>query len=270
MARKLQALAEIFGDEFARDFRDPVLFISETLSSPAPLSFYRRDFRLISRYLFLESVYRRRPDFNQDLLNKYSNMIGEKMGQVLLLLSKRRDQTAQLLSVNGFTPDAVYLHPAELFIPVIAPHARSFIRLLVQLDDYYQITGSAALFGVIDGGQRSKAELEGRRAIRSFTALVRNEHIKLRKESLRMRSAPGALLEPELEHAEKLVSEAEGQHDSAPDDLASNVDPAQAHEVLDAIVTSGIAAATAAARKPSSKARATATAPIATAGASAA
>lgn len=254
---RIEALADVFGDEFAQNFRDPVLFITETLRSPAPISFYRRDFKLLSRYLFLESVYRRRPDYNQELLDNYARMTGEKLAAVLLLLTKRIDQTATLMKVNGMTADAVYLQAQHLYIPIIASHARSFIQLLVKLDEYYQMTGSASLYGVLDGNQRSKAELEGRRAIRSFTSLVRNEHIKLRKESFRMRAARDGFAEPELIQAEKIVQDGQADFDASSDadHDGAHVAPGDALEVLDSIVATGLAAASAATRKRPVKAR---------------
>lgn len=252
----IAALAEVFGNEFARDFRDPVRFVTETLRSPAPLSFYRRDFKLLSRYLFLESVYRRRPDFNQELLDNYARMTGEKLAAVQLLLTKRIEQTAVLFRNNGITPDAVYLQAQRLTIPIIAAHAYSFISLLIKLDEYYQLTGSASLYGILDGNQRSKAELEGRKAIRSFTALVRNEHIKLRKESLRMRAARGGVIEDDVIHAEKIVQEGQAEYDesnASEHDHGAHVSLDEAGAVLDSLVATGVAATNAANRKRPAK-----------------
>lgn len=258
---RIASLAEVFGSEFARDFRDPVRFVTETLRSPAPLSFYRRDFKLLSRYLFLESVYRRRPDFNQELLDNYARMTGEKLAAVQLLLTKRIEQTAALFRNNGITPDAVYLQAQRLTIPIIAAHAYSFISLLIKLDEYYQLTGSASLYGILDGSQRSKAELEGRKAIRSFTALVRNEHIKLRKESLRMRAARGDLVEDDVIHAEKIVQEGQAEYDASENDHGSHVSLDEAGAVLDSLVATGVAAANAADRKRPAKVKADSHAP---------
>lgn len=254
---RIEALAEVFGEQFAYNFRDPVLFVTETLRSPAPMSFYRRDFKLLSRYLFLESVYRRRPDFNQELLDNYARMTGQKLSDVLGLLTKRIEQTAVLFKNNGITPDAVYLQAQTLYIPIIAAHARSFIMLLVKLDEYYQLTGSASLYGLLDGGQRSKAELEGRKAVRAFTAMVRNEQIKLRKESFRMRAARDGVVEPEVEHAEHLVNQAQDELDASPDGQndGGSIHPEEAQKVLDSLVATGVAAATAATRKSPVKAK---------------
>lgn len=253
---RVAALAEVFGDQFAYNFRDPVIFVTETLRSPSPLSFYRRDFKLLSRYLFLESVYRRRPDYNQEMLDKYARMTGEKLAAVTLLLTKRIEQTAAMFKSNGINPDAVYLQPQTFYIPIIAMHARSFIGLLVKLDEYYQMTGSAALYGIIDGGQRMRAELEGRRAVRSFTAMVRMEQIKLRKESWRLRDAMGGVVAPDIAYAENSVNDAQVDFDkTAVEDKDGNVEMHEAEGVLDEIVSTGMAAANAATRKKSTKAK---------------
>lgn len=261
---QIAALAEVFGEEFADDFRDPVLFMSETLRSPAPLSFYRRDFRLLSRYLFLESVYRRRPEFNQDVLDGFARMIGQKLTDVQTLLTKRIDQTDAILKSNGAGVNASYLQSRTFNIPIIAAHARSFITLLVKLDRLYQLIGSAALYGLMDSSQRAKAELEGRKAIRAFTAMIRNEHIKLRKESQRMRLARSGPMEPEVDRAEALVNQGQAEFDNSSEDEhdQAHVNPEDAQGVLEAIVTSGVAAANAATKRRGAKTTSDVGAPV--------
>jgi hypothetical protein len=262
-ARKLTALADVFGEEFADNFRDPVLCTEQTLWAPMPQGMYRRDFRLLSRSLYLESVYRRRTGYNQDVLDNFARMIGEKLVAITKLFETRNAQLTKLYKDNGQKAESVYLKPQHLYVPIIAPGARSFMQLLERLDNYYQLTGCATLLGLLDGGQRRGAELELRKAVRSFIGMVRTEQAKLRRESVRLQNersghAVDADVEQQVIHAEQLVDEAEKHMQESTEDLASHVAPEDAQGVLDAIVANGTAAGTAATR---GRAKTTAQAP---------
>jgi len=262
-ARKIQAIAEVFGQEFAEQFRDPVLCMEQTLWAPMPQGMYRRDFRLLSRSLYLESVYRRREGYNQDILDNFARMIGEKLAAITKLFESRTTQLTKLFKDNGHTPVEVYVKPQHIYAPVIAPGARSFIQLLERLDKYYQLTGCGTLMGLLDGGQRRTAELELRKAVRSFTGMVRTEQAKLRKESLRLQEerrghAVDTEVEADVKQAERLADEAEQNMAESTEDMAAHVDPTEAGAVLDSIVATGVAGSTAATR---GKAKAAASAP---------
>lgn len=252
-ARKIQALAEVFGQEFAEQFRDPVLCIDQTLWAPMPQGMFRRDFRLLSRSLYLESVYRRREGYNQETLDNFARMIGEKLAAINKLFESRTNQLTKLFKDNGHSPVDVYVKPQHIYAPVIAPGARSFIELLGRLDKYYQLTGCGTLMGLLDGSQRRTAELELRKAVRSFTGMVRTEQAKLRKESLRLQDerrghAVDVEVEADVAKAEKLADEAEKNMAESTEDMAAHVDPSEASAVLDSIVATGVAGSTAAAR----------------------
>lgn len=266
VARKLEGLANVFGKEFAERLRDPVMYMKQTLCAPMPQAMFRRDFELLSRSLFLESVYRRRVGYNYDVLDNFAKMVGEKLVDIGTLFDKRTPQMLHLFKQNGFDPEPVYFKSQSLYIPIIAPAARSFVKLLERLDNYYQLTGHAALLGLIDGGQRRKSELEMRKAVRAFTGLVRTEHVKMRRESWRLNSERSAHpVDAEEEAmttmAENLVAQSEKKIDEATDDSESHVGMDEAGAVLDSIVANGVAAATASGRRSRAAAPATATSP---------
>ena len=188
---QLQALAQVFGDEYANEVNDPVMFRQHSFQSPAVKQFYRREFPLISRTLFVESVYRRRPMYNQGVLDAFSAIAAKKLGDILQMLTMQCARLEKICKTNGHITDAVYLHAEVKLVPIIASHANTYIKCLTKLDQLYQLSGSATLNGVIDGNQRREVELLCRKAVRAFSALLRNEIHKLRKESKRMQQASG-------------------------------------------------------------------------------
>lgn len=245
---QLASLAEVFGDEYANDFQDPVVFRRFEFFSPGVKQFYKREFPLISRTLFTESVYRRRPQYSQEILDAFSAMSAKKLADIHQMLTTQCDRVRQLCKTNGQDTDAAYLHSMRKLVPVIASDALTYVRCLVKLDELYQLTGSAKLNGVIDGDQRKKFELLCRRAVRAYSNMLRNEIIKLRKESLRVRTAGSSPEDKHVEKAEQAQDVAIQDFDKemqqeAQHDPASVVEPSAAGGVIDSI-TSAVAAVT--------------------------
>jgi hypothetical protein len=248
VSSQVTALTEVFGEEFGKNFRDPVICLETTLSAPPPISMYKRDFRLLSRALYLESVYRRREGFNQEILNSFEKMLGEKLGAIRQLFENRRQQLMKLYNDNGVLPVQVYMNTQSFTVPVIAPYAKSFIDLLDLLDGYYNLTGCAALHGLLKSDQRRTSEMECRKAVRSFIGMVRTEQAKLRKENIRMREERGIAHDPDELIAEKMADEASHDYDKDPQEGGSPAQMSESQAVLDSIVSTGIAATKAASR----------------------
>ncbi len=226
MSAKMAALTQVFTDKFANGFDDPVVFVTRTFWTPAVKQFYKRDFPLISRTLFLESVYRRRPNYNQEVLDGFTAMVGKKIGDVLTYLGTSNGRLQGIIETHrkshGSFEEADYMRPRETLIPVISSHANSYLVILQQLDVLYRATGSAMLNGAIDGNQRKNFELQARQVVRAITSMIRNESIKLHKESQRMRAAASAAaagaapangVDPELETAEQVHGSAIAEFD---------------------------------------------------------
>lgn len=253
------ALIEVFGEDFAGRFRDPVVFLRATYSAPPSKSFYRRDFHFLSRNLWLEEVYRRRAHFNETILDDFARMVGAKLVTFSRFLDTRMDQTTKLLAAQHHQWEPVYLQQQDYLVPVIAPAARSFIELLRKFDDYYQMLGYSNLMGVLDGSQRRKAELEARKAVRSFTAMVGSEVNKLRRESLRLRTTVGSTEgDSDVVAAEAAADAATAALASSDDDPATHVPPEQAGQVLDDLAATTAAAAAKRTRKAAAPAAETA------------
>lgn len=235
--QKLSAIAEVFGEEYANTFQDPVIFLNATFMSPTVKQFYRREFNLISRTLFVESVYRRRPMYNQDVLDDYAAATARKLSDIHQLLTTQCSRLVVICKSNGVKVDASYMHPEHRIVPIIAGHAKTYIATLYKLDELYQLVGSAVLHGVIDGKTRRQLEMLCRKAVRAFSAMLRNEILKLYKESQRMRKAMTAPDE-EVDRAEAAHGQAVAEFDATvaselEQDPASHVDPAQASQVID-------------------------------------
>jgi hypothetical protein len=204
----MAALAEVFGQDYADDFRDPVVFARRQFASPSVQGFYRRDFPLVSRTLFVENVYRRRPGFNQAVLDDFAALTSKKLEDVHRLLTTYCERMRKICQSNSADMDATYMHPINKVVPIIAGGAKVYIGILEKLDVVYQLTGSANLNGVIDGNQRKATEMLSRKAVRAFASMLRVEMFKLRKESQRMRAAAAGV-------DDKEVLQAEGAHDQA-------------------------------------------------------
>lgn len=254
---QLQALATVFGADYAKGFDDPVVFITRVFQSPAVKQFFKREFPLISRTLFVESVYRRRPMYNQTVLDDFASISKKKLADILALLGTQCDRIRKVCESNAALTDAQYMHPQTTLIPIIAGEARTYIEVLTKLDEAYQLCGSAILNGVIDGNQRKSTELLCRKAVRAFSAMQRNEIIKLRKESQRLRAGL-TVPDVELDKAEGAQTESirdfdEHTHNEAQLDASGSVAPDAAAQLLDDMVATTVAT-TAKRRKVASEA----------------
>lgn len=241
------ALVAVFGEKYAKDFIDPVVFLPYSFSSPTVKQFYKREFPLISRTLMVESVYRRRPAYNQAVLDDFALMVARKLADIMTLLSTHCDRLRIICKTNSVDVNATYLHPDNRVVPIIASHSKTYLSVLYKLDELYHLTGSANLNGVIDGSSRSKMELLCRKAVRAFSAMLRNEIVKLRKESQRMWAAMGNVVDEELARAENAHGEGveefdKSMSDDAALDPAAHVDPESASQVIDDIASSAAAA----------------------------
>lgn len=247
------AMDEVFGKDYASDFRDPVLFRRTMLQSPAPIQFYKREFPLISRTLHLEMVYRRRFDFNQDLLDRFSALSSRKLEDILKMLSLQHDRLEKLCSQNGAEERAHFLHPIVKVVPIIAPGAGGYIAVLEKLDAVYALTGFMTLAGLIDTNQRKQAELQCRKAVRAYSAMVRIESIRLRKEHQRLRAGGDAVIGEDESRAEAAHDEATSEYDKSVgaenQELGLAAEGAASQVISDLSATA--AASAAPARKPS-------------------
>lgn len=240
---QMAAISQVFGEEYANNFQDPLIFMEALFKSPTVKQFYKREFQLISRTLFVESVYRRRPTYNQAVLDDFAAVSARKLGDISKLLNTTCERLRVICKTNGVDPEVTYLHPERKIVPIIASHAKTYIATLYKLDELYQLTGSANLNGLIDGSARMKAELLCRKAVRAFSAMLRNEIMKLYKESQRMRAAAGSVADPEMDRAEAAHGQAVAEFDEKrTEDAESAVDPANASQVIEDIAASTAAA----------------------------
>lgn len=251
---RMQSLVDVFGAEYAKDFNDPVVFTEAVLSSPTAKQFFKREFPLVSRTLIVESVYRRRPSYNQSVLDDFAAMSAKKLQDILRLLSLNCDRMRHLCKSNQVDVNATFMKPASRLVPIIASHAKTYLMVLLKLDELYHLTASANLNGLIDGKARMTAEQQNRKAVRAYSAMLRAEITKLWRESQRMRSAQGDTPDEELRLAEASHSKAVAEFDSdssaeARTDPDGHVSPEAAAQVIDDLTALGTAAAKTRAKK---------------------
>jgi len=246
---RIEALIDVFGPVFVKRFNEPVLYMSAELSAPVTQAMYRRDYALLSRSLLLESVYRRRIGFNEAILDGFAATLQAQLAKVMQFFTVRTEQLTKLYTSQGITPEPVYIKVQHYpDIPVIATHARSYIMMLRQLDDYYQLTGCATLMGILDGGQRRTAEMQARKVVRAFNAVVRQESIKLRKESLRLANSGKEPVADEVQLAESIVDTGMVEHDAATESAGEAMHSDDAALILEGIASTAVASGKAASR----------------------
>jgi hypothetical protein len=267
-AARRDAFIQVFGKAYLDGFGDPILFREARFFSPAVQQEYKRNWALISRTLFGEYTYRRRPSYDQRVLDAFSHIVTTKLAAITELLNSRINTITKLCSDNGAQMDAAYMSCQTKQVPIIHAQAGQYLRALLLLDRFLQVSGSAALNGVIDGEQRRQAEMLCRKALYAFGAMIRNESIKVRKEAQRVLNDQRSKgqVDAEMQVAENMQGQALQEYDAtgtdgtpapaaAGNDSGTSASPA---EEIDTIVAE-TKASDAATRKPrASKAAASA------------
>ena len=208
--KRKKSFADLFGERYEKSFTDPVAFRTIYFYSPPVSQEYRQNYKVLSRNLFAETVYRRRKGFNQEILNHYIEVSGKRLDAILKLLSLERDRMREVAFSNGAEIDAGYMHRKEHMIPIIHPHAGLFIKCLEAFDQLLQLSGTLFLHGIFDSEQRRQVEVKARGAIRQFSNVIRNESVKMRKEAQRL-AKEGNGTDVELDTAIAGQEEAERQ-----------------------------------------------------------
>lgn len=270
-----QALINVFGERFAKTYLGPIHFMDdETLNSPTAINFYRRDFQFISKVLNYEYQYRSWHGYNQELLDRYAEIITKKLTSMGTLLENWSNRFEKVMEQNGTKMEStVYSNGMLATIPITSGFARRYFSTLKELDHLNLLAGTANLMGVIDSAQRAQAEYMCKNAVRAFAAALRNEVVRLYREADRLMqdqrsrgsSSPdqSAQVEAQGKELQKFGSamEADGKNDSA-----LNMGSSDPSQVLDDAVAASTAATKAATKPKKSKAEPpTAPAPAATA-----
>ena len=256
-ANQRAALVAVFGEKFAKQFTGPVFFIEGAkLSSPTALNFFRRDFQFISKVLNYEYQYRSWNGFDQDLLNRYSEMISKKLESINTLIVNWNARFGKLMDTNGLKMEsAVYSNAVETTVPIISGYARSYFMILVELDRLNLVAGSANLMGVINSTQRAEAEFMCKKAVRAFGAALRNEVVRLYREADRLIKAQQGgtdtgRAEAVAAQGKELQAFGESMQSEGAGDSSLNLGTDDPHQIID-----DAAAVTAAASKASAKPR---------------
>lgn len=268
------ALNEIFGEKFASSYMGPILFMDDQqLHSPAAVQFFRRDFSFISKVLNYEYQYRSWNGFNQELLDRYAEMIAKKLSSIGTLLDNWCNRFNKLMETNGVKMEnSLYPNSLTMSVPITNGHARGYFMLLKELDRVNLLAGTANMLGVIDSKVRAEAEFQCKKAVRAFAAALRNEVLRLYREADRLKHGDkdAGAKDATLDEQGKTLAEfgnamaADGKTDRALD--VSSSDPGQLIEDAAAATTAAAAAAAGdgkTRRTTAKKASATAAAPAA-------
>lgn len=187
-AARQQALEDVFGSKFTSRFQSPVVFIdSAELQSPTSIRFFKKDFAYLSKQLHMEYQYRSWKGFNQEMLERYNEIITKKLENINVLMTNWANRLQKLLDQNSDKMEgSLYPNTLVVTVPVIATHARSYFKLLTDLDRVSLLAGTANLLGIIDSKQRAESELICKKAVRAFRSVLQTEVIKLYREADRL------------------------------------------------------------------------------------
>lgn len=189
--KRRNAMLEHLGEAFVKSYMGPVNFIDDAvLASPTSVNIFRRQFGYVSKLVNYEYQYRSWNGYNIDLLDRYAEIINEKLVRIQRLLTTRCAQITKLLETNGVdTQTTMFAQPLVTTVPITSNFALRFFNVLKDLDNLNMLTGTAAIMGVIDSKQRAEAEFTCKKAVRAFQAVLRNEVNKIYKEANRMHHA---------------------------------------------------------------------------------
>jgi len=188
-ARRLKALEKVFGDKFVKTFASPYIVLEDqVIESPPAIRFYKKDFEYLSKQLYVEYQYRSWKGYNQELLDRYAELVSTKLSNIKILMSNWVARLEKLLEQNGKKGEDLSLWPTvhNCDVPVIATHARTYLDVLKMLDRIHVLAGSCNLWGVIDSQVRAEAELQCKKAVRAFRSVLQNEVVKLYREGERI------------------------------------------------------------------------------------
>lgn len=187
-ASRLDAFKKVFGVAYMERFTDPIYFTNGVFLNYRIHKFYENNFAFMSRNLFSEYVYLRRPKYNREILSKYHALMARKLQSLEMLIKRFNDQIDHVMETNNVTLDDIgYLRPNHELVPVIHAQARQYLDLLKAADALFTKTAAAVLQGVIDSDAKRETENKTILAMRGLGNTVRSEAIILRKEAQRVR-----------------------------------------------------------------------------------
>ncbi|MBC5767598.1 hypothetical protein [Ramlibacter albus] len=252
-----RALVETFGEPFVRSLASPyVVREDQTFECPVAARFYRKDYAFVARNLFLEYQYRTWRGFNQEILQRYSDLLTKKLENIKILMQNYINRMQNLLDPQGHRLDtSMWPNAMVKDVPIISAHANEYLDALRLLEKVYLLAGTANMFGVLTSSQRAEAEAISKKAVRAFRSVLQAEVIKLYREAHRVmqeqRNA-GTPLDPRLvEAVEQHGAAANAAVEDDEDGPAATGDEAAA--MIDAAAAQSTAAGKAAKRQPAKR-----------------
>ncbi len=186
--QRVEAFGKTFGEKYLDRFTDPIHFLNVEFFNYKMHKFYEGNFAFISRNVFSEYVYRRRPKYNRDLLIRYHELMAKKLDGVQKLLTKYTAQIDAVIANNGGNIDEIgYVKKRIELVPVIHAQARQYLDLLQLADALFTKVAAATLQGLIDSNSKTEIEAKTILSFRAVGNTVRSETVGLRKEAQRVR-----------------------------------------------------------------------------------
>lgn len=252
-----KALVDIFGEQFANTYQGPIMFLDDqSLGSPTSIAFFRRDFAFVSRALHREYQYRNWVGFNQELLDRYNEMITKKLTGLGTLLKNWKGRFNNLMEQNGSKmDDTLYGTRVRTSVPIMSGHARTYFLLLKEVDEVFLISAAANMLGVIDSTQRAQAERLVKKAVRAFAAALRNEVLRLYQEGNRLNRGESTPDPEKVAQQEDTSADLQAFEGTMNKDAKTDADLAVGTADPGALIDEAAAASTAAAKPKSTRAK---------------
>jgi hypothetical protein len=188
--QRVEAFEKVFGKKYLERFTDPIHFMDVQFYNYRIHKFYENNFQFISKNLFVQYVYRRRPAYNLDVLTRYHDIIAGKLAGVQKILTRYTGQVDAVMAANnGSDEDIGFVRQSFEKVPVIHGQARQYLDLLLMADALFIKVAAMVLQGLMDADQKTEIEKKVILTFRAVGNTVRSEAIKLRQEAQRVASA---------------------------------------------------------------------------------
>lgn len=185
---RVEAFNKVFGGDYSARFTDPIHFVRGEFLNYRIHQFYKHNFAFISRNMFTEYVYLRRPKYDRAILTRYHDLMAKKLDLLNSLVKRFTGQVDHVLNVNNASDEEIgFLKPNEELVPVIHAQARQYLDLLLETDRLFVKTAAAVLQGQLNSDEKLDIEKKTILAFRSLGNMVRSESVTLRKEAQRVR-----------------------------------------------------------------------------------
>ena len=162
---------------FAKGFQGGMVLLPCEIHTVRVRQFYRRNFEQLSQWLSGLDRVRNFRDVDPRLADAADAAIAACLKDARTRCAEAGQQAAALLESGGLADITIhYATPATITVPIIHPHARACLEVLLAADGAFVTIERLWLLGQIDTRQRRARETVLRQALRSVAGEVRQQY----------------------------------------------------------------------------------------------